>query len=463
MEQQFNSPEEEWVSKFDFDTGRLKVPNSLSNEAYEWARLNSDRTSELEKEYFRVKDIEKELEVNNKLKIIYDHIVMTLKYYTDLKEEYYHLIALWIIGTYLHSTFSTFPYLFLNAMRGSAKSRTLKLIASMAFKADNKVHAGINETTLYRTEKGATLVLDEVENIGKKEKGELREYLNASYKKGVTVARSAKRSEKGNEKYVVEHFEPFRPIAMANIFGMEEVLGDRCITLILEKSHNPYFIKIIEDLDNNPTIESIKRTLEDIKCSLCSVVTKKNMVKGWNNYIKSRYIYTTTLTTQSTITTLTTLPHEEELIFNQIDSTGIDGRNLELFLPLLMTSLLLGKEVFDRTLVIATDMVKSKKTEEFTESKDISFIDYISKLNASYQIEYRSINDLTKQFREFLGEQDDEDRWLNSKWVGRALKRLNLTLDKRRVAKGVEVTLNISKAIEKTKQFHKITDDKKEE
>jgi len=35
---------------------------------------------------------------------------------------------------------------------------------------------------------------------------------------------------------VIEEFAVYCPIAMANIRGMENVLGDRCISLILEKS-----------------------------------------------------------------------------------------------------------------------------------------------------------------------------------------------------------------------------------
>ena len=34
------------------------------------------------------------------------------------------------------------------------------------------------------------------------------------------------------EQQVVEEFEPYRPIIMANIWGMDEVLGERCIQLI---------------------------------------------------------------------------------------------------------------------------------------------------------------------------------------------------------------------------------------
>jgi len=60
-------------------------------------------------------------EVKIKLGESYEDIILFLKDYIDMKEENYPLLALWIIGTYFHKSFSTFPYLFVNAMRGSGR------------------------------------------------------------------------------------------------------------------------------------------------------------------------------------------------------------------------------------------------------------------------------------------------------------------------------------------------------
>ncbi|KKK91466.1 hypothetical protein LCGC14_2712680 [marine sediment metagenome] len=56
-------------------------------------------------------------------------IIKILKNYLDLREDYYPIVAIWIIGTYLHKQFQSFPYLFFNAMKGSGKTRTLGLIS----------------------------------------------------------------------------------------------------------------------------------------------------------------------------------------------------------------------------------------------------------------------------------------------------------------------------------------------
>ena len=60
-----------------------------------------------------------EEEVEKYLNQVYYNLVDILKEWLDLKLEYYPIIALWIIGTYCHKDFYTYPYLFLNATKGS--------------------------------------------------------------------------------------------------------------------------------------------------------------------------------------------------------------------------------------------------------------------------------------------------------------------------------------------------------
>lgn len=407
------------------------------------------------------------------IRVNHEIIKDIIKKYLDMKEEYYNLIALWIIGTYLHDGFESYPYLFFNAMRGSGKSRALKLISSLS--KDGIYSMSPTESTLFRTH--GTLCLDEIESIGSKEKQTIREILNASYKKGISIMRTKKGSSKNGEEFVVENFEPYRPICMANIWGMEEVLGDRSITLILEKSNHPVKTRLAEDFENNRQINEIKGnfgillenqcsylettptskypnlgTLSPInpKCSLCSVVMKKNIYSAWNEYLLDRYTLTTlyTYTTQTTQTT----PNTQEIIkyddlFNKIHDSEIKGRNLELFLPLFFIADIISSEVFNETLEFAKELTKEKSHNEETESLDVLVYEFIASRSA---MEMYSIKDLVRTFREFS---DESSEWLNVKWFGRALKRLNLIAEKRRKGHGIEVTLNILKAREKSDMF----------
>ena len=97
---------------------------------------------------------------------IYENILKELYEYCDLREEYYHLVATWIIGTYLHKSFNTYPYLFLNAMRGSGKTRLLKLISSMAL--NGNMIGSPTEAVLFRIPNDTTLCIDEFEGVTRK-------------------------------------------------------------------------------------------------------------------------------------------------------------------------------------------------------------------------------------------------------------------------------------------------------
>lgn len=372
-----------------------------------------------------------------------------MKQYLDMPENYYKIIAIWIIGTYFHEQFNTYPYLFFNAMRGSGKTRAEGFISFMGREGDGKILNNITEAVLFRLPKHRVVCIDEIEQIGTKEKQTLRELLNAAYKKGMRVTRMKKNKE-GN--FVPEHFEPFFPICLANIWGLDEVLQDRSISLILEKSNNPLVTKKVEDFDSKPELKDLKTKLTRTSCSLCSVVTCENMIREWNNYINNKY--TTTLTTLTTPNYITTQQIERDEFFSKIDASEIAGRNFELWLPLLLTAKVLDNSVFEEILEIAKTMVTTKTKDEYTESKDVILYDFISH-QIQYQFNEVAIKELTRKFREYLGEDSGEDNWLNDKWMGKALKRLQLILTKKRLNTGVFVTVNPDKAKEKLKIFKK--------
>jgi len=381
---------------------------------------------------------------------VYENIKLVLRNYSDLREDYYELVALWIIGTYLHENFETYPYLFINAMKGSGKTRLLKMIAALS--NNGEVISSLKESVLFRDSKGKTLCIDEFEGIASKENQALRELLNAGYKKGNKVKRMKKKRTVTGEEYVVEEFEPYTPICMANIWGMEEVLSDRCITLILEKSSDERITRLMEDFSYSEPVTQCKKTLNKNLVQLCSYFSVVRYMQRWNLYINDRHNYIYTYTTLNTLTTHTTHPikthsTKEELhileIFNRIYDTGINGRNLELMFPFFLISDFIGGSVFERMLEIAQTMTKERKMEEMAESRDILLINFLSTLTTT---DYLSVSKLTSEFRNSIGEEENEDKWLNSRWVGRALKRLNMIVEKKRNSNGTMVRINLNKA-----------------
>lgn len=371
----------------------------------------------------------------------YRTIIDILKDYCDIQERYYPIISLWIIGTYIHELFPTYPYLFFNAMRGSGKSRVLRLITHLS--NDGAMLNSLTEAVLFRTT--GTLGIDEFEGISRKGNEALKELLNSAYKKGIKVKRMRKQKTMQGEQLVVEEFEVFRPILMANINGMEEVLGDRCINIILEKSNNPKVTKKMEIYQNDTRIQKIKDLLRE-RCRLCSVVVVVEVYKGWNDYINM--VYNTGYdTNNTTYTDNTNNTNDTNLLFEKVNKTEIDGRNLELILPLLIMSSLFDEDVLNSILLTFKNIIEEKRKEDLVESLDISVYDFVSQ---ELDNKWIQITELTKKFKEFIQNNDD---WINERWMGKSLKRLNLIKDKKRLNYGRLVMLDVNKAQEKIRMF----------
>jgi hypothetical protein len=389
--------------------------------------------------------------------IAYELVKDIFKKYVDMREYYYPIVSAWIIGTYFHKMFVTYPYLFWNAMRGSGKSRVQNLISHLANGGEQMV--SISESVLFRTAKsGRTICIDEMETINTKEKQALRELLQAAYKKGIKVkrlskAKTTKKSEKKDiekESYEIEEFEVFCPISMANIKGMNDVLSDRCLTLLLEKSNKTKIINLMEIFKSEEKIATFCSILKEISvgCVENAVCVEKGVYtyRLWNAYIRN-ISYTYTHTTISTYLTQTTLIHLERLTkcFDEITSKRISGRNLELSFPLLIISFLCGDNAFNEVISGLELIIKEKIKDDVTDSWDIGLYEFIAKKQPDQ--DFIGVNDLTQQFGEYIGNE------MKSQWVGRALKRLGLVLDKRRVGRGVEVRLNYQKAIDNIQKF----------
>lgn len=382
-------------------------------------------------------------------------ITKILKNYCDLREEYYNIIALWIIGTYLHKNFNTYPYLFFNAMRSSGKSRLLNLISHLSYNGKHLIN--MSEPVLFRTAGNTTFCIDEFERIASKDKTALRELLNAAYKKGMSVERLKKVINKQGEKYEIERFNVFSPICMANIWGMEDVLSDRCIPLILEKSNNPAITKKVEIFENDNDINYTNYMIYVVSVMKLREITYIysfwNDFQNYTNYNNyTNYINNKTITTYiHTHTNYTNYINNYISLFDKIQQTNLDGRHLELFFPLIIIANYCGEEILNETLETAKKIVAEKKETDILENKDVSLIDFVAQQQECS--EFISIKEILKNFKEFLKEDDEENKWVNSKWIGRALTRLNLIVEKRRKTNGIEVTLNYEKARQKIKIF----------
>jgi len=383
-------------------------------------------------------DIEGEREENKeKLLTAYRNIIDILKEYLDLREDYYNIIALWIIGTYFHKNFPSYPYLYFNAMKGSGKTRTINLITCLS--KDGSVQNSMTEAVLFRT--GGTLAIDEFEGVSKKGSENLRELLNSAYKKGVKVKRMRQKKTDEGIRMEVEEFEVYRPIVLANIWGMENVLSDRCISVILEKSSRKEIINLIEIFGEELIVKETTQLLDLV--SLVSMSFHLERYSEWNNFIKRNNTNTIYHTNNINNTNNTQA-------FKAINSMDLNGRELELSLPLCLIANEISDDSGDllkeTTLTLKT-IFSQKKQEDLTENYDVSLYDFVSQYE---KMDWISMTQICNDFKDFL---DTKDEWINNKWLGRALKRLVLIKESKRLGRGRYVILDKEKAIEKIKMF----------
>lgn len=154
--------------------------------------------------------------------------------------DFYDLITIWSIGTYFFHLFNTYPYIYVGGLKQVGKTKLLTVASLICFNAI--FTNNISTASLYRlTQSGrCTLLLDESEKLASKERAEeLRNLLLSGYKKGSIVYRTEK---KRSERLVPEGFEVFSPKIICNIEGIENVLEERCIPIIMKRGKNKAII-----------------------------------------------------------------------------------------------------------------------------------------------------------------------------------------------------------------------------
>lgn len=471
--------------------------DGLDKEQIEQLHLNLSKVGgkEMQEAFEEVNDLpNKNLIQDPKviLKGIFNALMNEQEMYFEDSYENNLICALWIIGTHIYKVFPTFPYLQFNATKGSGKTRKLNFLKNTCWNAE--IMVSLTEAVLFRTAASGTIILDECESIATKEKGALRELFNGGYKKGSVVKRMRKiKTDKGEEQKV-DSFNLYAPKALANINGMEDVLADRMIPLIMDKSDNPLKVNLMADFDSNQICHAIKRALEWFSGVWCSEVE----LQGNSKVSLHHDIYI--INTLTTLTTLTTpviddkgqkcvdctnstyqnnivnrllgakdfltgknLYQPEDLVmqnwelnlFEKSYKANIHGRQFELFFPLFYIANMIDATILDEIIRVARLKTHEKKIDDTIENKDVALLDFVSRKEQT--LKFHPIAELTFDFKQYFS--GDDENYINTRWMGKALKRLNIIIEKRKMSRGFEVVLNIAKAREKIKMF-KTEDDK---
>jgi len=166
--------------------------------------------------------------------VLFDEIVDLLRQHLEYPDpRYYVLFALWTMGTYLYMLFPSYPYIHTNGPKRSGKTRTMEIIAPLAF--NSVMASSLSDAAMYRTVENdrCTLFMDEAAKFSRKNpnsNSERMEIFNSGYKKSGNVTRCI-----GDEHNPVS-FSTYSPKLVANIEGLDPTSRDRTIFLRLQRA-----------------------------------------------------------------------------------------------------------------------------------------------------------------------------------------------------------------------------------
>jgi Protein of unknown function (DUF3631) len=147
-------------------------------------------------------------------------------------QRMYTLIAIWTVATYVYESFDYFPILRVTSpTKRSGKTRLLEILRQLASRS-----AGIlinpTEAILFRvTNRGATLILDEVEQLRQKDKelhGSIMAVLNSGFQKGATVPRTMKDKD---GVYTETNYNTYGPKVVSGISSVSDTIADRSLVV----------------------------------------------------------------------------------------------------------------------------------------------------------------------------------------------------------------------------------------
>jgi hypothetical protein len=178
---------------------------------------------------------------------VYQELLQLLKEHIEFQDEReYKLVAVWIMGTYVFVVFRTYPYLSFSGLKRSGKSKVLDFLSLVAFNAINS--ADISDSSIYRLCEAtrSTILMDEAHALESREAKQIQKNLLwAGYRKGKKVYRTDKTS-KGIHPV---SFEIWSPKAFVTFKGVEDILADRAIPIVMVRTNSPVADRDLKDDD----------------------------------------------------------------------------------------------------------------------------------------------------------------------------------------------------------------------
>lgn len=143
-------------------------------------------------------------------------------------ENYYDIMTLWVLGTYMFKVFMSYPYLHFNGTRDSGKSQNLRLLKTLGF---NTHWSGeMTAPDMYRHVAGnpGVICIDEAEKWRGERAEALMSILRSGYSKGMEVSRQRSMPD---GRYEQERFPTYCPKAIASINPLDDTTRSRAIVV----------------------------------------------------------------------------------------------------------------------------------------------------------------------------------------------------------------------------------------
>jgi len=203
--------------------------------------------------------LESDYEVN--ISSLYHKIHSYIKRFIHFPDEaYLTYVTLWIMGTYVFMLFRYYPYVWLNAEKGSGKTLLMEILSAIAF--NGELITSPTESVIFRdiSNNLITMFIDEVEDLRKRDK-DIYSSIISILNSGCNKAGVVKRSESnGRGSFVVKSYTAYSPKMFAGINEIDDVLQDRTVRIpLLRKKDN----EVVQRYKETQEIIELQRSIRD--------------------------------------------------------------------------------------------------------------------------------------------------------------------------------------------------------
>ena len=373
-------------------------------------------------------------------KDVYELLRAVIKTYLDIDEDDETILAAWMMAAAFKEGFQTMPILFVNASKGSGKTRLLKLVEAIL--PEFLMTVNLTESALFRlSSMKRGLCLDEAERgaISNKERVNLTELLNVCYKRGGKVVRIEKR---GRRAALEPHeYEVFNPVVLANIYGLSAVVEDRSINIVMKKTNNMDIIRMPELFNSDPIIHVLRDWFGKVSGSVGDFL---DIV--YSRGISSYYLYNIYNNIYTIPTQTTTFVDVKDFI-EKSASLQVGGRDYELWLPLLVISFTFDRRLCDHLITIARQRTKEKNEDDIEFDRDTS----VAIRLYAYLATLPNPEIYPKEFRDWfmnlegVSPSEQKKHWMSAEWVGHFLKRTKARNSRTKTNRGYRYTISKAK------------------